>query len=64
MSVEPNKLTTQFSQIAPDVNSEEAKKQAKPYAGGKNWDKIGKDINKELEAEKPEGDGALNALFK
>ena len=40
--------------------------QAKPtaYATKKNWDQIEKDAAKELEADKPEGDGAMNALFK
>lgn len=39
-------------------------KQAKPYASNKNWDQIGNDIQKELDEEKPEGDQALNGLFK
>lgn len=37
---------------------------AKPYASNKNWDKIDQDIKKDLENEKPEGDAALNGLFK
>lgn len=36
----------------------------KPYASNKNWDKIDQDIKKDLENEKPEGDAALNGLFK
>lgn len=30
----------------------------------KNWDQIDKDIEKEILKEKPEGDAALNTLFK
>lgn len=37
---------------------------AKPYSSNKNWDKIDQDLKKELENEKPEGDAALNGLFK
>jgi len=36
----------------------------KPYASNKNWDAIDKEIQSELDAEKPEGDQALNGLFK
>jgi suppressor of G2 allele of SKP1 len=32
--------------------------------GVKNWDKIDKDIEKEMANEKPEGEAALNSLFK
>jgi suppressor of G2 allele of SKP1 len=37
---------------------------AKPYASNKNWDKIDQELKKDLEGEKPEGDAALNGLFK
>ena len=47
-----------------DVTKPEATQKAKPYAGKKDWDKIGQNIDKELENEKPEGDAALNGLFK
>lgn len=36
----------------------------KPYSSNRNWDQIGKDIGRELDNEKPEGDQALNGLFK
>ena len=39
-------------------------KKAKPYASSKNWDKIDQDLKKEIENEKPEGEAALNGLFK
>jgi hypothetical protein len=42
----------------------EAPKAAKPYASTKNWDKIDQDLKADLDAEKPEGDAALNGLFK
>ncbi len=32
--------------------------------GQKDWSKIDKDITKELSQDKPEGDAALNTLFK
>lgn len=34
------------------------------YASGKNWDKIDLELKDELEKEKPEGEAALNGLFK
>ena len=30
----------------------------------KNWDQLDKEITKEMSLEKPEGDAALNTLFK
>jgi suppressor of G2 allele of SKP1 len=30
----------------------------------KNWDEINKEVTKEMANEKPEGDAALNSLFK
>lgn len=36
----------------------------KAYASPKDWDKVGNEISKELEADKPEGDEALNHLFQ
>jgi hypothetical protein len=42
----------------------EAPKAVKPYASSKNWDKIDQELKKDLEAEKPEGEAALNGLFK
>ena len=48
----------------PVSNKIEAPKQVAPYASKKNWDKIDQEMKKDLEAEKPEGDAALNGLFK
>lgn len=63
MCLEPGKGATLMATPI-DVTKESATKQAKPYASKKNWDQIGNDIQKELDEEKPEGDSALNGLFK
>ena len=47
----------------PEIKQDLSQK-AKPYASNKNWDKIDQELKKDLENEKPEGDAALNGLFK
>lgn len=37
---------------------------ANPYSSGTNWSKVDKGISEELEKDKPEGEEALNELFK
>lgn len=39
-------------------------KLARPYSGKKDWDVVEKEVQKELDAEKPQGEQALNDLFK
>mmetsp|Transcript_8177 Transcript_8177/g.12210 ORF Transcript_8177/g.12210 Transcript_8177/m.12210 type:complete len:378 (+) Transcript_8177:78-1211(+) len=39
-------------------------KRPKPYASARDWDAVGSVISKELEADKPQGEEALNALFQ
>lgn len=36
----------------------------KAYASSKDWDKVGNEISKELEEDKPQGEEALNSLFQ
>lgn len=54
--------------VAQKVKVEEPKKveglRPSAYASKKNWDAIDKDISAELANEKPEGEAALNGLFK
>ena len=42
----------------------ECPQQARPYSSQKDWSKIDAEITKELEDEKPQGEEALNVLFK
>jgi hypothetical protein len=49
---------------APVPASDAPGSRPKAYASSRDWDKLGNDIKKELEAEKPEGEEALNHLFQ
>lgn len=63
LCLEPGKGPSTIAAPVP-VNEDEQPKKAKPYASKRDWNAIERDVGKELDAEKPEGDGALNALFK
>jgi len=65
MSLEKSEGTQNIAQIAPvsgtsDIQPLYPSSSKHP----KNWDKIDKDIEKEMANEKPEGEAALNSLFK
>ena len=62
ITLEPSKGGIVASAAAVPAQSTQTK--ARPYASQKNWDQIDRDIQKDLEQEKPEGDAALNGLFK
>ena len=62
ISLEPSKGGLVAS--AASVPTQSVQTKARPYASQKNWDQIDRDIQKDLEQEKPEGDAALNGLFK
>ena len=63
MSFEAGKGQSMISSNVPMPVTGQAEK-PHAYASKKDWNKIEKECGEELDAEKPEGDGAMNALFK
>ena len=67
ISLEPTKAgsaVTQAAAVAVQQPSPADPQKVRPYASNKNWDQIDREIQKDLDSEKPEGDSALNGLFK
>ncbi|CAM9170604.1 unnamed protein product [Hapterophycus canaliculatus] len=58
----PSASSTPTSAEAPA--EEPPTKVPRPYSSNKNWDVVEKEVQKELEADKPDGEQALNDLFK
>ena len=51
-------------EIARRNRTDNKKTQNRPYASDKDWNTIERDLKKQEDSEKPEGDEALNKLFK
>lgn len=62
-SFEGTELQTPSS-VAPAIASSTVDKKVSPYASQKDWSVVESEIKKELDAEKPEGEEALQVLFR
>lgn len=60
----PDSHATALPSLAQGPATAPSSKPLRPYASTKDWGAVEKEISKELESEKPEGDEALNTLFR
>jgi hypothetical protein len=51
-------------EVAEGEGEDKKPKVPKAYASSRDWEKVGSEISKELDAEKPEGEEAMAALFR
>ena len=54
----------EYVETKPIVEPVSESKKMRPYASQRDWDAVDQEIKKELEQEKPQGEEALNELFR
>jgi tetratricopeptide (TPR) repeat protein len=63
-TLEASRSSVPMAATASAAPASDAGKRATPYASAKDWGKIDQEITQELDNEKPEGEEALQKLFK